>query len=130
MKKEEFKSLLKMKCKNAVFKYLSLKKETKSKLDTNKYNKLELQTYLSSGDINLRRKQMLFKLRTRMMPTSENFGLDRNCKICTIELDTTDHVFSCFFLKFETPEILGQNIEYTRCSQPRPAKKDILLNYV
>ena len=50
---------------------------------------------------------MLFKLRNRMMPTSENFGLNRTCKICDIEQDTTNHVFSCVFIQSEVPEVLG-----------------------
>ena len=54
---------------------------------------------------------MLYKLRNRMLPTPENFGLDKLCKICEIERDTTNHLFSCVFLKGQVPEVLGFDID-------------------
>ena len=42
-----------------------------------------------------------------MMPTSENFGISKPCKICEIELDTTNHLLTCLFLKNEVPEVLN-----------------------
>ena len=107
MKKEQFKSLVKLKCQKAGFEFLMNIKENKSKMSRNTYTELKIQPYLISGNINLRRKQLLFKLRNRMMPTSENFGMNRMCRICQIEPDTTSHLFSCLFLKSVVPEVLG-----------------------
>ena len=126
MTKERFKSLIKMKCQSAAFKYLIDKKKSKSKMTPLTYNKLNISPYLISGDINLRRKQMLFKLRTRMMPTPENYGGMKTCNICEIEADTTDHVLSCLFLKIETPEILDLNIETIQDVYSADLSKQIL----
>ena len=96
-----------MRCKMTSFEYLQKKKEPKSKMSKIKYHELNIQQYLISSDINLRRKQLLFKLRTRMMPTPENFGKYRVCRICEIDQDNTSHVMSCLFLKSQVPESLN-----------------------
>ena len=89
-------------------------KQSKSKMTNLNYNELKIKQYLISSKLNLRKKQMLFKLRTRMMATPENFGLDRLCKICEIERDTTNHVLSCIFLKGEVPEVLGLDVDLSK----------------
>ena len=89
-------------------------KQSKSKMTNLNYNELKIKQYLISSKLNLRKKQMLFKLRTRMMSTPENFGLDRLCKICEIERDTTNHVLSCIFLKGEVPEVLGLDVDLSK----------------
>ena len=53
MKKEQFRSLIKMKCKITSFEYLQKKKEPKSKMSKIKYHELNIQQYLISSDINL-----------------------------------------------------------------------------
>ena len=73
------------------------------------YSSLNTQKYLLSTKINLRRKKLLFKLRTRMMSTPDNFGIKTLCKICSIEEDTTRHLLNCIFLKLKVPEILANN---------------------
>ena len=108
-KKRKLWSLLKMKCKSASFEYLLKEKESRSKMSKIKYSELNIQSYLISGNINLRKKQLLFKLRTRMMSTPENFGKSRDCKICEIDRDTTSHVMTYIFLKCQVPE--GLNLD-------------------
>ena len=114
MKKEQFRSLVKLKSQKAGLYYLMKEKQSKSKMTNLNYNELKIKQYLISSKLNLRKKQMLFKLRTRMMSTPENFGLDRLCKICEIERDTTNHVLSCIFLKGEVPEVLGLDIDLSK----------------
>ena len=41
-----------------------------------------------------------------MMPTPENIGQHKLCKICEIDRDTTSHIISCIFLKCQVPEAL------------------------
>ena len=48
------------------------------------------------------------------MATPENFGLDKLCKICEIERDTTNHVISCIFLKGEVPEVLDLDDDFLK----------------
>ena len=111
MKNEQFRSLIKLKCAKAGLEYLLKQKLTKSKMTNLSYKELTTKQYLLSSKISLRKKQMLFKLRTRMMPTPENFGLHKVCKICEIDYDTTKHVLSCIFLKGQVPEVLGLDID-------------------
>ena len=99
MKKEQFRALIKLKCKNISFKALVIEKEKKSKMNSLNYNNLKVQKYLTSN-INVRRKKLLFKLRNRMVSTSENFGMKNPCKICQIEDETTSHVLTVFFLNW------------------------------
>ena len=44
-----------------------------------------------------------------MVTTPENFGKKVPCKICGLEDDTTNHIFSCLFLKLEVPDVMELN---------------------
>ena len=109
MKKKYFQSLIKTKTKSTAFKYLIEEKESKakSKMSRLEYKVLKTQPYLLFNKINLRRKFMIFKLRTRMISTLENFWRRVQCKICGLEDDTTCHIFSCLFLKLEVPDVMS-----------------------
>ena len=107
MKKEHFRALVKIKCQKEGFNYLMEEKEPKSKMTSLSYKRLNLQSYLTSNKINLRRKKLLFKLRTRMMSTPENMGQNVLCKICDLERDTTSHTLTCLFLKLSVPEVIN-----------------------
>ena len=111
MKKKYFQSLIKTKVKSVAFTYLMNEKETKAKFKMSRlqYKNLKIQPYLLSAKINLRRKGILFKLRTRMVSTPENFGKRVPCKICRLEDDTTIHILSCLFLKIEVPDVMDFN---------------------
>ena len=106
MKKEQFKGLVKMKCKKVAFTELTKEKETKSKIKHIQYKSLQIQPYLVSNKINLRRKKLIFKIRTRMIATADNFGQSVPCKICHLQEDSIPHVIDCILLKLEVPEIL------------------------
>ena len=58
------------------------------------YKNLKIQPYLLSAKINLRRKGILFKLRTRMVSTPENFGKRVPCKICRLENESICHILT------------------------------------
>ena len=106
MKKEQFKALVKMKCKQIAFKALLAEKESKSKLTSIQYSVLKIQDYLLSSQMNLRRKKLVFKIRTRMVATSDNYGQKVSCKLCHLEGDTISHILNCILLKVKVPEIL------------------------
>ena len=107
MKKEQFSALVKLKSKQVAFQSLLKEKETKSKIKNIKYQSLKIQNYLMSNQISLRQKKLIFKLRTRMVATSDNFGLKIPCKVCFLGEDNISHVLDCILLKLEIPEILS-----------------------
>ena len=75
MKKKYFNSLLKLKTRKAAYEYLMEEKESKakSKMSRLQYKSLKIQPYLLSTKISLRKKSIILKLRTRMVPTPEGF---------------------------------------------------------
>ena len=85
------------------------------------YKTLNIQPYLLSNKMNLRRKGIMFKLRTRMISTPENFGRRVQCKICGLEDDTTSHIFSCLFLKLEVPDVMS----YSQITVDDAYKEDV-----
>ena len=103
MKKEQFKCLVKLKCKKVAFKELSKVKETKSKVKHIQYNSLQIQPYLVSNKINLRRNKLIFRIRTRMIATADNFVQTIPFKVCHIQEDSILHVIECILLKLEVP---------------------------
>ena len=123
MKKKYFQSLIKTKTKSTAFKYLIEEKESKakSKMSRLEYKTLNIQPYLLSNKMNLRRKGIMFKLRTRMISTPENFGRRVQCKICDLEDDTTSHIFSCLFLKLEVPDVMS----YSQITVDDAYKEDV-----
>ena len=48
-------------------------------------------------------------MRTRMIETPENIGIQIPCKLCGIEIDEQTHISQCIILKFRCPEILNIN---------------------
>ena len=67
LKKEQFRALVKMKCEKIAFKELVKEKSTKAKIKNIKYKNLHIQKYLMSSKISLKRKKLLFKIRTQMI---------------------------------------------------------------
>ena len=85
---------------------LMTEKETKSKLNSIQYKNLQIQEYLVSGKFNLRKKKLLFKIRTRMLNTADNFGLKVPCRLCQLDTDSISHVLQCVLVKLQVPQIL------------------------
>ena len=69
---------------------------------------IEIQPCLMSSKINLRQKTLLFKIRTRMVASSENFGLKVPCKF-VFSAKIQFPMFSIVYvlLKIEVPQILS-----------------------
>lgn len=109
LKKESFKELFENKIKQKAMESLNEEKEKRSKIKNLKYDQLNLQEYLNSPDISLRRKKLLFKIRTRMICTAENFGLKIPCKLCGLDSDNQNHLTQCIVLKLRCPELLDLN---------------------
>ena len=84
-------------CKTEALKFLLNEKETKnkSKMANLNYSTLEMQPYLQSDLMYNRTKKFLFKLRTRMVSLSYNFGKKKICKSSAGE-ENQEHLLEVF----------------------------------
>ena len=101
--------MIETKLKTVALEELNHEKEKRSKIKNINYAELKTQSYLNNKDISLKRKQLIFKMRTRMIETSENIGKQIPCKLCDIDLDDQTHIIQCIILKLRCPEILSIN---------------------
>ena len=84
MSKDAFKSLVKNKSKVSALKYLNKLKSGHSKMENLMYDKIEIQTYLTSSNIHTNLAKQLFRWRTRMTNFKCNFkngNLDLSCEL-------------------------------------------------
>ena len=70
-----------------------------------------MQPYLKTNEINISKKKLLFKARTRMLNVNDNFGEKILCPLCEIDLDNQKHLISCIILKMENSEIFRNEDE-------------------
>ena len=99
MKKSKFKSLLKDKLKGAAHNYLVKKKEGLSKLN-NLSSDFSFKEYLATEKLSTSEKQLLFKLRTRMIHVKGNYSSmykdDMSCHLCnTNSVESQEHLLVC-----------------------------------
>ena len=62
------------------------------------YKGVETQQYLKDSKISIDKKQLLFKLRTRMLDIKENFSflyLDEKCTLGCDEVESQEHLLNC-----------------------------------
>ena len=124
MKKTKFKNLVKEKIRVSAHSYLLEKKEKLSKLD-NLTSDFNFKEYLSTDKLSISEKQLLFKLRTRMIPVKGNFSSmykdDMSCRLCNMNLtESQEHLFSCSFLKHANE---GTSVEYLDIFHPNLEKQ-------
>jgi hypothetical protein len=81
-----------------------------------------MQKYLQSQKINLKKKKILFKARTRMLNVKNNFGDKGLCPLCKLNEDDQSHLLDCIIIKMKCSDIL-ENKE--KCSY-----KDIYSNNI
>ena len=98
MSKKLYKKILKQKIrKDALHDELIKIKEKHSKMKNVNYKNLSLQPYLSDSRFSLKQKQLLFKLRTRMLDIKGNFKVtyknNIQCDLCNENIDQSqDHL--------------------------------------
>ena len=108
MKKDTFKNYIRRKVDKVGLEYLQnlAEKHSKSKFTLDQ-TKLEKQEYLSDGRFSKSESQLLFSIRSRMLPLKNNFkNLHNNnmkCLTCEDELSLEDenHILKCETLKTE-----------------------------
>ena len=106
LKKDRFKALVKDKIRNAAHSYLLEKKGQLSKLD-NLSSDYSLEDYLSSHRLSILEKQLLFRLRTRMVDVKCNYPSmyksDLSCSLCdTKSMENQEHILVCPSLKVQS----------------------------
>ena len=110
MTKYKFKKIVKKALTRTVLQYLESLKRTKSaKIESDNLN---IQPYLKSESLSLNDKKLLFKLRSRMVPVSSNFGGKDSCKFCQIEISSQEHLLDCLFLKSQNSNVLFNPIQH------------------
>ena len=101
--KTSFKKIVKEKIEKIAFKYLMNKKEKHSKLQDITYRSLTCQSYLKSKKFSNERKNLLFKLRTRMVEVKSNFRSlyegNAMCRLCYTKEETQEHLIECSVIR-------------------------------
>ena len=97
---------MKESCRRKALKYLLEEKSKLTKLSSINYTgPLEIQNYLKSKDMTVRRKKLTFRLRTRLTMVGYNVGLKVMCPLCHIHEDNQEGILECFVLKLTCPEL-------------------------
>ena len=104
LSKESFRKIVKTKCKDLAFSNLMKEKESLKKIQEIKYNELKVQDYLLAKGMSTPQKQLIFKIRTKMVSTPDNMGQQKWCQLCHISQDNMSHVLDCFILKLACGE--------------------------
>ena len=107
--KDSFKDLVKKRLTILTFRELIQKKEEHSKMKKVKYNKFEIQSYLTNPKIHKNQMKGIFKFRTHMLPHfKENFeGSEEEilCSLCNVHRDHQNEIQSCEILKASVPDL-------------------------
>ena len=112
-KKNRFKVIVQNKLRSAAHTYLLEKKDRLSKLD-NLSTDYSLKDYLTSHRLSIKEKQLLFKLRTRMIDVKANYPSmykgELSCNLCdSNSIENQQHILVC-------PSLIGhsdEQIQYT-----------------
>ena len=89
-----------------------MKKQSSKTLNLS-YNKLEMQKYVSTNELSIKTKLILFKARNRMLNVENNYGKDINCPLCQLKKDDQKHLIKCMILKSTCCDILyNDNAKY------------------
>ena len=93
-----FKSLIKEKAKELALYILTEKQQSHTKTKNLVYDTMKIKPYLTSKDLTLQQKKLIFRYRTRMENFGENFRGGRqqvSCPLCETHLDTQELSFQC-----------------------------------
>ena len=114
MSNSQYKKIIKEKVRKAAFESLLERKETHSKVQAIKYDKFYIQEYLSSSKFTMREKQLLFKLRTRMLDTKNNFKSmypgNLQCDYCGFAEQTQRHLLEQCEKIISNSKLISDNI--------------------
>ena len=101
--KQKFKQLVKVKVRNAAFKYLKELQEKHSKMQSIRYTTMKMQEYLSSPMFDNESRSLLLRLRTRTVSgikcDFKGLYTDTACPVKCGQEDTIPHLLSCIILR-------------------------------
>ena len=108
MPKNQFKTLVKHKCRTLAFDHLTRSKLTHSKMSNLNYEEYKMQFYFLDKAFHSGDARMLFRFRTRMIHVKNNYKTmhkdsDRHCPVCKLEVDTQEHLLECIVLNASRP---------------------------
>ena len=107
--KYAWKTKVKKIIKEQAFIYLidQVKERNMTKIINNKYSELKIQDYLNSSEVSRNVKKFIFKLRSKMIDVSANFGKKEVCPICKTDENNQLHLLDCEGLDLDL-DISGQ----------------------
>ena len=117
MPTNQFKAIIRKKCREIAFQYLMSKRKYKG--SEIKYSEIETAEYLMpNNQLNNEEKRRIFSIRNRMINIPANFiSRDKNEYKCICkQREDMEHIYECLFLNEQRPEIefeeiFGENIE-------------------
>ena len=95
---EQFKQIVKKKCRSTAFAELMKAKSNHSKMSPLPYDELKVQSYLIDGNFHSGDARLLFSFRTRMVKVRNNYKWGSNdlyCPLCDLDMDTQEHLLIC-----------------------------------
>ena len=104
MSKNKFKKFVKLKIRDAAYKYLQKEKESKSKVKNIQYKKYKLQNYLKSNLFSNFSTEILFRLRSQNIEVKANFKskykvnnvINLQCRMDNCyEIEDQQHLLKC-----------------------------------
>ena len=128
-----YKKEIKSKIREAAFKYLQNIKEKHSKIKHIKYQKLEVQKYMTSPIFSNQEVNTLYALRSRSTECKENFkqkyvNTNLLCPLCKDENESQQHILKCRVLlsQFETTNLTKENVTYEDLFSPDVHKQKVI----
>ena len=93
--KNSLKDLVDEHVRSTAFRDLDAEKLKLKKVATSRYDKLQIQPYLTDPKLPIRLKQLVFMWKTRMVKVGWNYGVKEQCPICLNADDTQSHLLVC-----------------------------------
>ena len=116
LSEECFRTKVKNAILKAAFEWLTSEKLKRSNVMNISYEKLQMQEYLLSTEMETREKKLLFQLRTRMVDLKVNFKnghADLSCPLCSRSEDNQMHVLECSIILRNTSFFSDQSSAYS-----------------
>ena len=114
-KKTTFKKMIKSEIIKLALNYLNNIKSEHSKMTNLNYDKLEIQSYLTSTNIYPQLAKQIFKWKTRMMNFKMNFkngSTELFCPLGCPEPDSQDRILHCSVVRSHLPKLESTSIKY------------------
>ena len=119
---DQFKRMVKNKCRSVAFKQLMAAKLHHSKMSLLSYSELRIQKYLVDKSFHIGDAKLMFSFRTRMAKVRDNYKNSQNdlhCPLCGQDADTQEHLLDCEKIHRSRPNVLYNDLFGDDCSSVR-----------